>query len=327
MRIPSDPRAGLARLELLGLIALAALAGGLLLPAVQAARADAARAGCADHLRTLGKGFAEYEKTYGGLPPRRAGFNNGAPYSGWGAHVLPYIGEEAVSRKYDRKYDFFDPANKAAVETQVKTYLCPASPERVVPIQSQASTKSANADKDTVYTVKSGPTDFISSNGVQMPRGGYGLNALITDGMIGNQRQPLADNDNTPLDKITDGLSCTLLLIEQAGRPSNWRNGKKADGDGQFGMANNARGAWAGWGSIAFGGAAADTGETPGKGDASDCTVNCNNTFGIYGFHDGGANVLLCDGGVRFVGKKLNPLTFAYLTLRDDGHVIGSDDY
>jgi prepilin-type processing-associated H-X9-DG protein len=59
----------------------------------------------------------------------------------------------------------------------------------------------------------------------------------------------------------------------------------------------------------------------------TDCTVNCNNTFGIYGFHEDGANVLLCDGSVRFVGKKLNPLTFAYLTICDDGHVIGSDDY
>lgn len=320
-------RIGVARLDFFVALSAGVIAVGLMLPAIQAARDDATKQQCTNNLRKLGQGFAEYEKVRGGLPPRRTGFNNGAPYGGWGSSILPHVGEEATSRKFNPKFDFFDPANKEAVETQVSVYRCPASPERVVAIQSQASTKSANPDKDTVYTVRSGPTDFISSNGLLFPAGGYNLRAVVTDGMIGNQRQSMSDNDDTPYTKITDGLSCTLLLIEQAGRPNNWRNGKKTDRDGQFGMANNARGPWAGWGSIAFGPASRETGENPGKGDSTDCTVNCNNTFGIYGFHEAGANVLLCDGSVRFVGKSLNPLTLAYLTLRDDGHVIGSDDY
>jgi prepilin-type processing-associated H-X9-DG protein len=196
-----------------------------------------------------------------------------------------------------------------------------------VAIESQASTKSTNPDKDTVFKVKAVACDYISSNGLLLPRGGYGLNANATDAMIGNQRQPMLDNEYLPLAKITDGTSCTLLLIEQAGRPNVWRNGKTKDGDGQFGMSPNARGAWAGWGSIAFGPADAATGESPGKGDSTDCTVNCNNWFGIYGFHAAGANVLMCDGSVRFVGPKLDPLTLAYLTLRDDGHLIAPTDF
>ena len=160
-----------------------------------------------------------------------------------------------------------------------------------------------------------------------MPGGGYGLNAADLGPMIGNQRQPMGDDEYVPLSKISDGLSCTLLLIEQAGRPEIWRFGKKKDAADQFGMSANARGSWAGWGSIAFGPASAATGETPGKGDASDCTVNCNNSFGIYGFHAGGANVLLCDGSVRFVGTKLDPLTFLHLTIRDDGHVVAPNDF
>lgn len=321
-------RSGLTRVELAVAAGLSLFAAGLLLPRVQAARADAARARCQDNLRRLGQGFAEFEKAHGGLPPRRAGFNNGEPYGGWGVFVLPYAGEEAVAKKYDPKFDFFDPANKAAVETPVKSFLCPASPAgRVVTVQSQASAKAANPDKDTVFTVKAAACDYIASNGVLLPRGGYGVNFNEAGQMNGNQRQPMTDNEYTPLAKITDGTSCTLLLIEQAGRPDVWRLGKKKDGDGQFGMSPNARGAWAGWGSIAFGPADARTGESPGKGDATDCTVNCNNWFGVYGFHDGGANVLMCDGSVRFVGPKLDPLTFAYLTLRDDGHVIGPNDY
>ncbi|QEL19593.1 DUF1559 family PulG-like putative transporter [Limnoglobus roseus] len=321
------PRRGLGRVELVVVLTVTALGLGLLLPRVQAAREDANRAACLENLRKMGRGFLELEKVQGGFPPRRAGFNNGEPYHGWGPYLLPYIGEADLAKKYNFKLDCFDVGNKAAVEAQVKMFLCPAAPrDRVVTIQAQASAKSENADKDSLSTVKCGPNDYITSNGILMPRGGYGLNAVVGDQMLGNQRQAMGDNDITPLSKITDGLSCTLLVIEQAGRPDEWKAGKKVSGDGQqFGMSANARGSWAGWGSIAFGPAGADGGTA--KGDATDCSVNCSNLFGVYGFHDGGANVLLCDGSARFVGKKLDPLTYVYLTLRDDGHLIGPNDY
>lgn len=321
-------RTGFSRVEAAVALALGALAGCVLLPAVQAARADAARARCTDNLREIGRAASEFEQAKGGLPPRRSGFNNGEPYGGWGGALLPYLGAEAVAKKFDPKRDFFDPANRAAVETAVSTYLCPAAPAaRVVRVESQASAKADNPDKDTVFAVQAGACDYIASNGVLLPRGGYAVNFNGADRANGNRRQPMGDNDVTPLAKVTDGTSVTLLLIEQAGRPEVWRAGKKKDGEGQFGLSPNARGAWAGWGSIAFGPADATTGENPGRGDATDCTVNCNNWFGIYGFHEGGANVLLCDGAVRFVGRKLDPLTFAYLTLRDDGHALAPTDF
>ncbi|MFO1066561.1 MAG: DUF1559 domain-containing protein [Pirellulales bacterium] len=138
----------------------------------------------------------------------------------------------------------------------------------------------------------------------------------------------MIDNGFLPLEKITDGLSNTPLPIEQAaGRPAVCRNGVKKDGAGQFGVSPNARGAWTGWGSIAFGAADSRTGDTPGRGDGSDCSVNCNNWFGMYGFHPDGASALLCDGSVRFFDKRLDPLTFAYLTVRDDGHLIDIDEF
>jgi len=306
------------------LLALAAL----IPPAMLAARDQSREQMCQDRLRRLGEAFMSYEGAQGGLPPRRAGFNDGNPSGGWGSQIVNYLGLSEAQGQYDSRYDFFDPKNKAIVEGSMPAFLCPASPaDRVVPIQSQASTKSANTDKDTVYTCKAGAVDYIASNGVLMSGNGYGIHAMGSN-RVGNERQALADNHNTPLSRITDGLSNTILLIEQAGRPAEWRNGKlkKADNN-QFGMSINARGTWAGWGSIAFGAASAETGETPGRGDSTDCSVNCNNWFGIYGFHDGGANVLFCDGSVRFVGTKLDPLTFAYLTIRDDGHVIDHDDY
>lgn len=305
---------------LLALVALAA-------PALQHARDRSQEQTCQDRLRSLGAAFQEYASLHGGLPPRRTGFNDGNPYGGWGSHLAPYLPAPANVAAYDLGYDFFDPKNKAIVESPWPAFLCPSSPaERFVVIQSQASTKSLNPDKDAVFTCRAGVSDFISSNGVLLTRNGYGINAMGSERGIGNERQPMTDNATSPLSRISDGLSNTLLLIEQAGRPAAWRNSTQKPGAGQFGVSPNARGAWAGWGSIAFGAANAETGETPGRGDGTDCTVNCNNWFGIYGFHQGGANVLFCDGSVRFVGLKLDPLTFAYLTVRDDGHLFDAAD-
>lgn len=320
-------RAGFTRIELAATLCIVFLVFGLALPALQATRTDAARMRCQDNLRKIGLGFQQFEAAHGGFPPRRTGFGDGAPYGGWGPFLLPYIGETELARKYNFKRDCFDPGNKAAVESIVSAFVCSAAPgERKVTIQAQATAKSENPNKDKVYTADCAVNDYISCNVVLMPRGGYGLNAKDTDQMGGNQRQAMADDVYLPTAKITDGLSCTLLLIEQAGRPDVWRNGKKQEGGGQFGMSANARGAWAGWGSIGFGPAGAD-GISAAKGDSTDCSVNCNNWFGIYGFHTGGANVLMCDGSVRFVGTKLDPLTFAYLSIRDDGHLISPNDY
>ncbi|HVX11605.1 MAG TPA: DUF1559 domain-containing protein [Pirellulales bacterium] len=315
-------------IDLLVVVTCLFLLFATLAPRILAARADSRETQCQDHLRDLGGAFQKYADSHRGFPPRRAGFNDGHPYGGWGCFILSYIEQADVPKDYDLKRDFFDPQNKSITERAIPSMLCPDSPpDRFVEIQSQASTKSLNADKDTVFTCKAGVSDFISSNGVLMARNGYGINALPGGNRIGNERQAMTDNADLPLSTITDGLSGTLLLIEQAGRPAVWRNRVKKDGAGQFGVSPNARGAWAGWGSIAFGAANAETGETPGRGDGTDCSVNCNNWFGIYGFHDGGANVLLCDGTVRFVSTKLDPLTFAYLTIRDDAHIIDQSDF
>jgi prepilin-type processing-associated H-X9-DG protein len=118
-----------------------------------------------------------------------------------------------------------------------------------------------------------------------------------------------------------------LLIIERAGAPQSWRMGKNLNKPDQFAMANNSRGAWAGWGSLNYGAFSPVDGNSPARGDATDCTVNCNNFFGIYGFHAAGANVLLCDGAVRFVGTKLDGLTLARLTTRDDGQLLASDAF
>ncbi len=54
------------------------------------------------------------------------------------------------------------------------------------------------------------------------------------------------------------------------------------------------------------------------------CAVNCNNDLGVYSFHPGGANVLLCDGSVRSVRESIDLFVFYALVTRSEGEVVGS---
>jgi hypothetical protein len=304
---------------------LVIVTAALFLSRVQAARADADRAQCRENLRQLGSGFLAFEKAEGGFPARR--LKN--PKSGWGAQLLPHVGQEALAKSYNFRYDWFDPANRAASETPIKTFTCPASPtDRKLICTDVASPASMNKDRTTRYSARGAPCDFVASNGFKMPTTGYGINwPLPTEADDNNQHQAMTDDAVLPVNTITVGLGCTILLIEQAGRPQLWMNGKRAPGGGDGEANGNARGLWAGYGAIPFHPVDRTDGTSPGTGGRRDCVVNCNNQHSVYGFHAAGAHVLLCDGSVRFVGEKLDVRIFALLVTRDDGEALGSGDY
>jgi len=114
-------RTAFTLVELLVVITIIGILIALLLPAVQAAREAARRMQCGNNLKQLGVGFHNFECANGGFPPRRwnqtmaaNGVDNG--YTGWGTFLLPYIEQQALYDRYDWKYDFYDPINKAVVE-------------------------------------------------------------------------------------------------------------------------------------------------------------------------------------------------------------------
>jgi prepilin-type processing-associated H-X9-DG protein len=313
--------------DCLAVLAVLAAGAALLLPAIARSSAAARKEGCHENLRVLGKAFQEFEQARGGFPPRRTGLGGSQPYGGWGSQLLPNLDEKLhANYHYDR--DFYDPLNKEVSGTRVPAFLCAsAPPERFTLIQANASGNSANPDKDTLFETRCAPNDYLASNGLFIPRGGYGLSWPRAIGG-GNQHQAMTDSENLPTSRITDGLSNTYLIIERAGGPQKWRMGKKEDDRDLFAGQNISRGTWAGFGSLNYGVFDPKTGEQEGaRGDDTDCVVNCNNTFGIYSFHEGGANVLLCDGSVRFVGKSLDGLTHLRLTTRDDGQLILNADW
>jgi prepilin-type processing-associated H-X9-DG protein len=111
--------------------------------------------------------------------------------------------------------------------------------------------------------------------------------------------------------EITDGLSNSILLIEEGGRPQLWASGKLA------GPAAVVR--YSGW---------ADPGGEFGvlQGDVlNETLINYTNQSGIYAFHPAGANFPFADGSVRFLSATTSARTVVALLTCSADDVPGTD--
>ncbi|MCA9235228.1 MAG: DUF1559 domain-containing protein [Planctomycetales bacterium] len=320
---------GFTLVELLVVIAIIGVLVALLLPAVQAAREAARRSQCSNNLKQLGLGFLNFESAEGGFPARRWSRADQG-YTGWGTFLLPHIEQQALYDQYDWSHDFYHPVNKPVVETKLSTFVCP-SVERPEPIICERPATLGD-DKGTVYAVE-GWIDYLVPNGITVPKNGFGAaftqwddNSNMHQAMLDSTSSTaLANNDSRAARKlkdITDGLSHTLLANETAAWPQHWVGRQRVEPDLSLGN----RGSWAGWQSYVYWTSSRDgtmSAQTdPTAGDLVDCGINCENLHAVYGFHPGGAMILLCDGSVRLVGEELAGLTFAQIVAIDDGQTI-----
>lgn len=298
---------GFTLIELLVVIAIIAVLIGLLLPAVQKVREAANRMTCSNNLKQLGLAFHNYENTWEGLPPRRRIVS---PFQGWGPYLLPFLEQASLAQKYDATRNFYDPVNQPSISVPLAMFVCPsAPPNRVITIIDQAN-------RPTGAIGAAG--DYFAPNSVDAywwpePRKSQAANTLDCPALLDNGRRRLAE--------ITDGLSNTLLVAEFAGRPDHWILGQKQPTTASLQWANW-WGPWASYNSSIYRTWSAD-GTIPG----GPCTINCNNNWGIYAFHTGGANALLCDGSVHFLRVGLDRDVFAGLVTRAGGEVLPGDAF
>jgi prepilin-type N-terminal cleavage/methylation domain-containing protein/prepilin-type processing-associated H-X9-DG protein len=102
---------GFTLVELLVVIAIIAILIALLVPAVQMARAAAARASCQNNLKQIGLAVHHFQSVNKTMPPYFGVFpgtrdtypdwpveNKLRPYGGWLVHLLPYVDQETVFR-------------------------------------------------------------------------------------------------------------------------------------------------------------------------------------------------------------------------------------
>ena len=314
----SSGRAGFTLIELLVVIAIIGVLVSLLLPAVQQAREAARRTQCKNNLKQIGIGFHNFASTYNGrIPNNTTLFKNPAavnwpfygltsPYGSWSTQILPYLESSNLFDQYDEKKDWWDSTGNNASVAAYKNpmYLCPTAPnsDRVM-----ITTNSAG------YTFNARPADYVGVGGMyDTSNSGANYHRGVMQAKVSDSPTKWAD--------IKDGLTNTVCIVEIADKPNQWRVGKlfKDNSAQVYTCANCVNGQWAApnWNDLR--GYSYD-GVTP----FGPCVVNCSNGASIYSFHTGGANVLMCDGSVQFLGASMARSVLIALVSVNEGDIPG----
>jgi prepilin-type N-terminal cleavage/methylation domain-containing protein/prepilin-type processing-associated H-X9-DG protein len=307
-------------IELLVVIAIIAILIGLLLPAVQKVREAAARMSCQNNLKQIALACTNYEVANGNYPPSNTFAPN--PRQGWPVLVLSYLEQEPVRNIYVSTANWYDTANTTPRNAQVKTFLCPsANSGRVGQCPVTGTTPAplvsgAAWDYSNVAVTAPALLVFLGYPGVDATNQSTYEN--IWRGVMSSKGSRVA--------QITDGLSNTLLIVEDAGRPEYWVKGKRDTTDVPISFPDGGPG-------VVMGGLWADDQKGFGiEGTSLDgltvvgeCAINCNNSYEIYAFHSGGANVAMADGSVRFLREGMSIRTLAALGTRGGGEVISDN--
>lgn len=111
---------------------------------------------------------------------------------------------------------------------------------------------------------------------------------------------------------VSDGLSNTIAYAEVAGRPVTYEKGKIVAGTPSgAGWANEVQDFTVG---------------NHGTYGPAGCFVNCSNDNEIYGFHSGGANILLGDSSVRYLVESTGSFTVGALATARGGESVTLPD-
>ncbi|VTT99957.1 Prepilin-type N-terminal cleavage/methylation domain-containing protein OS=Singulisphaera acidiphila (strain ATCC BAA-1392 / DSM 18658 / VKM B-2454 / MOB10) GN=Sinac_3867 PE=4 SV=1: N_methyl_2: SBP_bac_10 [Gemmataceae bacterium] len=313
-------------IELLVVIAIIAVLIGLLLPAVQKVRGAAARIQCQNNLKQVGLAFHNYENANGTFHSsknrRKYAADAKATQLGWAAFLLPYIeqGNLRLSLNLQSGWNN-DPTNTPLGATPIKVLTCPA-----VSPQVRVGVYNNGAGNSLAYF------DYTAVQQVDPALGAAGLAEATTEpqvyGVLTNINRPL---EGTPgpypnglyerrVTEITDGTSNTLLIAEVAARPQKYAGrAKKPVGTPDTDPATG--GAWLrpNVSDIpTFLGTQYDGSAGPGP-----CAINCSNNQNVFSLHTGGANILFCDGSVKFVNENVPIRTFAAIITFAGGEVLG----
>lgn len=325
-------RRAFTMVELLVVIAMIGILIALLVPAVQAARESARRIHCANNFKQVGLALLAHASSNDDqLPPLMQKTDLVHSYRprgevlrmrvSWRYAILPYLEESRMHDVFsasDLELDFLN-HSPSSVErpATVAVYQCPSSPgdSRVLSRMTVRNPRTKNIvydgvsyrDNISLYSVRFfgvGPSD--------------GADELAACSWKPGRRNQIRFGNEAPdrfekrakLRFVTDGLSKTLLVAEQAGQPDLYCRGQTTS---------------------RLSGGAFDLGGTGGVWTALDFTqikntfscntyqpegaINVENTrAGLYAFHPG-INTVLCDGSVRFIGEDASDrVLYALLT-------------
>lgn len=120
-------RRALTLMELLVVIIVLLILVALLLPAQRVSREAARRSQCRNNLRQIGMALANYQETFGSLPPAQTVDANGRVLHSWRTLLLPNLELEPLYRQVDLTHPWDHARNRTAHDTVVPLFRCPSS--------------------------------------------------------------------------------------------------------------------------------------------------------------------------------------------------------
>ena len=315
-------RVGFTLIELLVVIAIIAILIGLLLPAIQKVREAAARSQCSNNLKQMGVAFHNHEGVVGYFPPCGTDFANPLPAGSLGGQghslftfLLPYLEQDNIFKLIRTDLPILNGANlpppfgsNTAGRNRIKVFNCPSA------IYFEADYGAASFLPVPAGLAVFGTVDYGALTGIGSP-----FTSVLPPGtptgdtgtlLYATQRANGSLSYKPTIASVTDGLSNTILIAEDAGRIKRFENGAEISGQYSSG------GAWADYNSEYYvHGASAALG-------GANCTINCTNDNEIYAFHSGGAMSLRGDGSVFFLKKNTAPNVLAAAISRAGGETL-----
>jgi prepilin-type N-terminal cleavage/methylation domain-containing protein len=198
-------------IELLVVIAIIAVLIALLLPAVQQAREAARRTQCKNNLKQMGLGIFNYESTFSVFPSSGESTIESVPTRGMFpvsmfVATLPYIDQAPLYNGWNFNLHYTNAANAPYARTSIPAFRCP----------SNAVTRVDNLGYNITDYMPIAYCDIVLPNEPSA--------ASVTPGV---RCQKCAGTDSggalgfcRKIGDITDGLSNTMLVIEDASRPT-----------------------------------------------------------------------------------------------------------
>jgi prepilin-type processing-associated H-X9-DG protein len=293
---------------------------------------------CSNNVKQIGLALHNYESGFRVWPSQSTGPEQGKNFNArrgsWLTAALPYMEQTGLFQQFDPQYHWHDSQNLASVKANVPSYSCPSSQPRegfewtVLVDYANATTTTASVGPRTFYSGST--TDYSNVGGISTQLNGV---LPISQRLADPLNCGILKGTAVRLAEVIDGLSNTLLVVECAGRPSLYQNGRLVP-DGTIpktwsGSSSVTRpfptgGVWASHNKgFLVDGTQAD-GNTlirPGV-----CAINCSNDNEVYSFHSGGATVLMADGSVRFVSRSMAIEQLAALVSRNGQEVTSTDE-
>lgn len=291
--------------ELLVVVAIIGVLIAMLLPAVQSVREAARRTACMNNARQIGLAVHNYESAHMAFPPSVVS----AKQKNWMVFMLPYLEQDAIYDLYNDAFAWNHINNQAAVREKIPLLICPSNP---------------NSELDHWDDIGSGKLAAVSDYAVITGVAASAVNAGFVQ-PVDQFTGAVRPNRHTKVAQITDGLSNTLFMTEDAGRPVHYNSRGRGPDNVDPGGGNlpvvNGRVQGAGWAdtssSIPVHGFTADGLTVPGP-----CAVNCTNNNEAFSFHPGIIIGVLCDGSTHVVRENITLQQYSEFVTRAGGEVI-----